>query len=51
MSKNKNYRFVAYDAANGDYEEFETLKEAEDWLKEEDGEGISDEACCGQNYM
>ena len=51
MSKKKNYRFVAYDAANGDYEEFETLKEAEDWLKEGDGEGISDEACCGQNYI
>lgn len=46
-----NYRFVAYDAANGDYEEFETLKEAEDWLTEGDGEGISDEACCGQNYI
>lgn len=51
MSKKNNYRYVAYDAANGDYEEFETLKEAEDWLKEGDGEGISDEACCGQNYI
>lgn len=50
MSKN-NYRYVAYDAANGEYEEFETLKEAEDWLKEGDGEGIFDEACRGQNYI
>lgn len=51
MSKKNNYRYVAYDAANGEYEEFETLKEAEDWLKEGDGEGISDEACCGHNYI
>lgn len=51
MSKQNNYRYVAYDAANGEYEEFETLKEAEDWLTEDDGEGISDEACCGQNYI
>lgn len=51
MIKKNNYRYVAYDAANGEYEEFKTLKEAEDWLKENDGEGISQEACDGQNYI
>lgn len=51
MNKKSNYRYVAYDAANGEYQEFETLNEAENWLKEDDGEGISNEACCGQNYI
>lgn len=51
MKTIKKYRYVAYDAANGDYQEFETLKEAEDWLVEDDGEGISNEACYGQNYI
>ena len=50
MKKEEN-RYVAYDAASGDYEEFKTLKEAEDWLKDGDGEGISEEACNGQNYI
>ena len=31
MKKEEN-RYVAYDAANGEYEEFKALKEAEDWL-------------------
>ena len=47
----KDYRYVAYDAANGKYEEFETLKEAEYWLKDGDDEGISEEACNGRNYI
>lgn len=51
MESLSNSRYVAYDAANGKYEEFETLKEAEDWLKDEDGEGISKEACNGMNYI
>lgn len=51
MKQSNNYRYVAYDAANGEYEEFKTLKEAEDWLTEGDGEGISEESCCGQNYI
>ena len=51
MKKEEN-RYVAYDAASGDYEEFKTLKEAEDWLTDgDDGEGISEEACNGQNYI
>lgn len=44
-------RYVAYDATNGEWEEFETLKAAEDWLTENDGDGISEEACNGQNYI
>ena len=51
MGKKNNYRYVAYNAAIWEYEVFETLKEAEDWLKEDDEEGISDEACCGKNYI
>lgn len=44
-------RYVAYDSSNGEYNEFETLQEAIDWLKEGDSEGISDEACDGQNWI
>ena len=49
--KEYKMRYVAYDAQNRDYEEFETLKDAENWLKEGDGEGISEEAELGQNYI
>lgn len=45
------YRYVAYDAANGEYDVFETVKEASDWLKENDGKGISPEACDGDNWI
>ena len=48
---NYGFRYVAYDAANGEYEEFKTLKEAKDWLTDGDGEGISEEACNGQNWI
>lgn len=48
---NYGFRFVAYDAANGEYEEFKTLKEAESWLKDGDGEGISEEAENGRNWI
>lgn len=51
MGPLSDYRYVAYDAAYREYEEFVTLKEAEDWLKKGDGEGISEEACDGQNYI
>ena len=51
MNKKNNNRYVAYDAANGYYKEFETLQEAESWLKKNDGDGISDEACNGENYI
>lgn len=51
MRPKSDYRYVAYEAANGEYEEFKTLKEAEDWLTENDYEGISDEACDGRNYI
>lgn len=44
-------RYVAYDACNEEYNEFKTLQEATDWLKEGDSEGISDEACEGQNWI
>ena len=51
MKKEEN-RYVAYDAHNGEYEEFVTLKEAEDWLTDgDDGECISEEARSGQNYI
>lgn len=42
MKQKNDYRYVAYDAANGEYEEFKTVKEAEDWLTENDYAGISD---------
>lgn len=48
---NHGFRYVAYDAANGEHEEFKTIKEAEDWLKDGDGEGISEEAENGQNWI
>lgn len=51
MKPKNDYRYVAYDAANGEYEEFKTVKEAEDWLTENDYESISDEACDGRNYI
>lgn len=48
---NYGFRYVAYDAANGEYEEFKTFEEAESWLKEGDGEGISEEAESGRNWI
>lgn len=48
---NKGYRYVAYDAANGEYQEFKTIKEAQDWLIEDDYDGISNEAIEGRNYI
>ena len=51
MNKEKGCRFVAYDAANGDYEEFDDIQSAKDWLTENDGEGISEEAENGANYI
>lgn len=51
MSYNKGFRYVAYDAALGEYQEFKTKEEAEEWLKEDDYEGISEEAVEGRNYI
>lgn len=54
MTKEKydnGLRYVAYDAANGDYAEFKTVEEAKDWLTDDDGDGISEEACNGQNWI
>lgn len=48
---NKGFRFIAYDAASGEYEKFRTLKEAEDWLTEGDEEGISEESVNGENWI
>lgn len=48
---NYGFRYVAYDSANGEHQEFKTLKDAEDWLTDNDGEGISEEACNGRNYI
>lgn len=47
----KKIRYVAYDAANSDYEWFETVEEAKKWLTHDDGDGISEEACNGQNFI
>ncbi|WP_212123098.1 hypothetical protein [Bacteroides pyogenes] len=44
-------RYVAYDAANNEYYTFETLEEAKDWLKKDDSEWISEEACLGWNFI
>lgn len=39
-------KYLAYDACNGEYEEFETIEEARDWLKEgfltDDGYNLDD---------
>ena len=51
MSYNSGYRYIAYDAANGEYQEFRTIKEAEEWLKEGGYDGISEEAVEGRNYI
>ena len=51
MKPKDEYRYVAYDAHNAEYEQFKTIKEAEDWLKENDGNGISEEAVNGFNFI
>ncbi len=51
MSYNKGFRYVAYDAGYGEYQEFKTKEDAEKWLKEDDYEGISEEAVEGRNYI
>ena len=51
MSYNKGFRYVAYDAGYGEYQEFKTKEDAEKWLKENDYEGISEEAVEGKNYI
>lgn len=48
---NYGFRYIAYDAENGEYQEFKTVKEAENWLTENDREGISESAVNGQNYI
>ena len=51
MAYNDGYRYVAFDAANREYQEFRTIKEAEEWLTENDYEGILEEAVEGRNYI
>jgi hypothetical protein len=51
MKAKDEFRYAAYDAANGEYGEFKTVKEAEDWLTENDGEGISEYAVNGCNWI
>lgn len=51
IKRKDEYRYVAYDAANGAYDEFKTLEEAKIWLKEDDGDGISEDACYGKNWI
>ena len=48
---NYGFRYVAFDSANGEYQEFKTIKDAENWLTEGDEEGISEDACNGRNYI
>lgn len=43
--------FVAYDAANCEYEWFETFEQAAAWLKEANSEGISEEAIEGLSFI
>jgi len=50
-NKYQTSKFVAYDACNGDLEYFNTKEEAEDWLTENDCEGISKEAENGYNWI
>ena len=37
--------------SNGEYQEFKTNEDAEDWLKEDDYEGISEEECGNSFYL
>ncbi len=53
MSK---YKFVAYYSANNDIEEFESFKQAEEWLNEihdDDGynDGFAEETIDGQDFI
>ena len=50
-NKNQTSKFVAYDAANGDLEYFDTKEKAEEWLTENDSEGVSEEAESGDNWI
>ena len=43
--------FVAYDAANCEYEWFATFPQAVAWLKEANDEGISDETMEGLSFI
>lgn len=50
-NRKENYRWLAFDAANGDLEMFKTFNEAVAWLTDNDGEGISIEAEQGDNWI
>lgn len=50
-NKNQQKRFVAYDSDNGEYEFFNTKKEAENWLNEGQEEGIGTDAVKGYNFI
>ncbi len=43
--------FIAYDASNCEYEPCTTLEEAKKWLRENDCDGISEEAMDGNDFI
>lgn len=51
MAYNNGYRYVAFDAANREYQEFKTIEEAETWIKENDCECIPLEVSYEENYI
>lgn len=51
INKNHEYRYIAYNSGDGQYEEFKTFEEAKSWLTDNDEEGISQEAIDGENYI
>jgi hypothetical protein len=44
-------KYVAHYAETGESESFDTIKEAEDWLREKDEEELSEETIDGKNYI
>jgi hypothetical protein len=50
-NKYQTKRFAAYDAADVELEYFDTKEAAEEWLTENDCDGISPEAESGDNWI
>ncbi len=47
----KKDKYIAYDPDNNDYEPFETLEEAQEWLARDDGEGFGEALCGGCGFI
>jgi len=47
----KQYKYVAYEADNGEYETFEDFESAKEWITRDNGDGFGEETCNGQSYI